>query len=69
LINTPAAANLIRQGKLEQLENVMQSSGREGMCTMDTSLKKLLDEGTISGAEAYLNAFDKSKFEQVKDMG
>jgi twitching motility protein PilT len=68
LINTSACANLIRQGKLEQLENVMQSSGREGMCTMDGSLKRLYDEGTISGEEAYLNAFDKSKFEQLKDI-
>jgi len=67
LINTSAAANLIRQGKLEQLENVMQSSGREGMCTMDGSLKKLLDEGMISGQEAYMQAFDKAKFESVKD--
>jgi twitching motility protein PilT len=68
LINTSAAANLIRQGKLEQLENVMQSSGREGMCTMDGSLKKLLDSGVISGEEAYLQAFDKAKFEQFKDI-
>ena len=68
LINTSAAANLIRQGKLEQLENVMQSSGREGMCTMDGSLRRLYDDGTISGEEAYLNAFDKSKFEQLKDI-
>jgi twitching motility protein PilT len=67
LINTPAAANLIRQGKLEQLENVMQSSGNSGMCTMDGSLKKLLDAGVISGQEAYLQAFEKSKFEQFKD--
>jgi twitching motility protein PilT len=67
LVNTPAAANLIRQGKLEQLENVMQSSGREGMCTMDGSLKKLYDEGLITGQEAYLNAYDKAKFEHVKD--
>jgi twitching motility protein PilT len=28
LINTSAAANLIRQGKLDQLETVMQSGGR-----------------------------------------
>jgi twitching motility protein PilT len=68
LINTSAAANLIRQGKLEQLENVMQSSAREGMCTMDSSLKRLVDDGVISGEEAYLNAFDKAKFEQVKDI-
>jgi twitching motility protein PilT len=67
LINTAAAANLIRQGKLEQLENVMQSSGREGMCTMDGSLKKLYDDGMITGEEAYLNAYDKTKFEQLRD--
>jgi len=46
----------------------MQSSGREGMCTMDSSLKKLLDEGVISGQEAYLQAIEKSKFEQFKDI-
>jgi twitching motility protein PilT len=67
LLNTSATANLIRQGKLEQLENVMQSSGREGMVTMDTSLKRLYEEGLISGEEAYLNAFEKAKFEAVKD--
>ncbi len=67
LINTSAAANLIRQGKLEQLENVMQSGGGSGMCTMDSSLKKLHEDGVISGEEAYLQAFDKSKFEHVKD--
>jgi twitching motility protein PilT len=68
LINTPAVANLIRQGKLEQLENVMQSSAEVGMCTMDSMLKRLLDEGVVSGREAYLQSFDKSKFEQYKDV-
>ena len=68
LINTAASANLIRQGKLEQLESVMQSSGgAAGMCTMDGSLKKLLDDGVISGQEAYLQASERSKFEQYKD--
>jgi twitching motility protein PilT len=68
LINTPAVANLIRQGKLEQLENVMQSGGASGMTTMDSSLKALFDQRLISGQEAYLQAFDKSKFEQFKDI-
>jgi len=67
LINTSASANLIRQGKLEQLETVMQSGAANGMCTMDGSLKKLFEDGQISGQEAYLNAIDKSKFEQFKD--
>jgi hypothetical protein len=34
---------------------------------MDGSLKKLYDEGLITGQEAYLNAYDKAKFEHVKD--
>jgi len=68
LVNTSAVANLIRQGKVEQLENVMQSSANDGMCTMDSSIKRLFDEGRISGQEAYLNAFDQSKFEQFKDI-
>jgi len=67
LINTSASANLIRQGKLEQLETVMQSGAANGMCTMDGSLKKLYEDGQISGEEAYLNAIDKSKFESVRD--
>jgi twitching motility protein PilT len=67
LINTSASANLIRQGKLEQLETVMQSGAAAGMCTMDGSLKKLYEDGLISGEEAYMQALDKSKFEQFKD--
>ena len=67
LINTSASANLIRQGKLEQLETVMQSGAANGMCTMDGSLKRLYEDGQISGEEAYMQAFDKSKFEQAKD--
>jgi twitching motility protein PilT len=67
LINTPAVGNLIRQGKLEQLETVMQSGAAAGMCTMDSSLMKLYDGGIISGEEAYLQALDKTKFEQFKD--
>ena len=67
LINTSASANLIRQGKLEQLETVMQSGAANGMCTMDGSLKKLYEDGLISGEEAYMQAMDKSKFEQFKD--
>lgn len=67
LINNSAAANLIRQGKLDQLENVIQSSRKDGMQTMDTALMDLMNAGTISGLEAYRQAIDKSKFERFKD--
>jgi twitching motility protein PilT len=69
LINTPAAANLIRQGKLDQLENTMQSGGQFGMRTMDTAIQQLLDQRLISGKEAYKKAINKAKFELVKDAG
>ena len=68
LINTPAAANLIRQGKLDQLENTMQTGGQFGMRTMDSAIQQLLDSGVVSGAEAYSKAINKVKFEQFKDQ-
>jgi twitching motility protein PilT len=69
LVNTPAAANLIRQGKLDQLENTMQSGGQFGMRTMDTAIQHLLDQRMISGKEAYKKAINKAKFELVKEAG
>ena len=68
LVNTSAVANLVRQGKLDQIENTMQSGASDGMCTMDNSLKRLMDSGTISGQEAYMQAFEKKKFEEFKDL-
>src|SRR6185312_10957221 len=69
LINTPATANLIRQGKLDQLESAMQSGGQFGMRTMDSAIQQLLDAGTISGEEAYRKAINKTKFEPVRQHG
>ncbi len=67
LVNTPAVANLIRQGKLDQLETAMQSGGNVGMQTMDTALMELVRQGQISGKDAYQQANDKSKFQRMKD--
>jgi twitching motility protein PilT len=68
LVNTPAAANLIRQGKLDQLENTMQSGLASGMRTMDSAIQGLFDQRLISGREAYLRALNKSRFDAVKDQ-
>jgi twitching motility protein PilT len=67
LINTPAVANLIRQGKLDQLETAMQSGANFGMQTMDNALMELVRQKVVAGKEAYLQANDKSKFRNVKD--
>jgi twitching motility protein PilT len=69
LVNTPAAANLIRQGKLDQLENVMQAGGSFGMRTMDTAIQQLLDSKQISGKEAYKKGINKARFEALKEAG
>jgi twitching motility protein PilT len=68
MINTSAVANLIRQGKLDQIETAMQSGGNVGMKTMDNALMELVEKGWVSGKEAYLQANHKHKFESVKDM-
>ena len=47
LVNTPAVANLIRQGKMDQLENAMQSGAANGMKLMDTAIQALLDSRQI----------------------
>jgi len=67
LINTPAVANLIRQGKMDQLENAMQSGAGNGMRLMDTAIQALLDQKVISGKDAYKKAINKSRFEQFKE--
>jgi twitching motility protein PilT len=67
LVNTPAAANLIRQGKLDQLDNAMQTGGQFGMRTMDSAIQQLLDSRQISGKEAYKKAINKAKFEEFRD--
>ena len=67
LINTSAVANLIRQGKLDQLETAMQPGGAMGMQTMDSALMSLVEGAFVSGKEAYLQANEKSKFERMKN--
>ena len=67
LINTPAIANLIRQGKMDQLENGMQTGSASGMRLMDAAIQTLLDQRLISGADAYKKAINKSRFEQYRE--
>jgi twitching motility protein PilT len=68
MINTPAVANLIRQGKLDQLETTMQAGSSFGMRTMDSAIQGLLDQKTVSGKEAFKKAINKSRFESVRDQ-
>ncbi|MBE3555427.1 MAG: PilT/PilU family type 4a pilus ATPase, partial [Thermicanus sp.] len=54
LINTPAAANLIRQNKSHQLRSLMQTGRALGMHTMEMHIRELLATQIISPAVAGL---------------
>lgn len=56
LVNNAAVGNLIRNEKIHQIVNVIQTSRAAGMHTLETSIKELLQAGTISkeAAEPYL---------------
>ncbi len=52
LRNNPASAHLIRDGKIHNIYTVMETHAREGMCTMDASIKQLYLKGLITQDEA-----------------
>jgi twitching motility protein PilT len=66
LINNAAVANIIREGKTNQLVGVMERGALLGMQSLDNSLRGMLDAKLITSNEAYLKAVSKSEFEQFR---
>ena len=64
MLNNPGIANLIREGKTEQLSNAIQTGGLHGMQSLDAALRKLVDAKIISGQDAYMKAVVKKDFER-----
>lgn len=48
LVNTPAVANMIREGQVAQLYSAMQAGAAVGMHTLDQDLRRLVSDGTIA---------------------
>ena len=67
LVNNPAIANILRDGKTEQLVTAIQSGGLLGMQSMDTALRRLLDAKQITGTDAYRKAINKKEFEMYAE--
>jgi twitching motility protein PilT len=67
LINNAAASNIIREGQPDQLENVIQSGAMQGMQSLDSALRRLLDGKLITGDEAFNAARNKATFEGVRN--
>lgn len=64
MVSTPALSNLIREGKTQKINNIIQTGSNLGMQLMDDSIARLLESGLIDEHEAYMKAFDKERFRQ-----
>lgn len=47
LVNTPAVANMIKENNIGQIKSAIQTGAKEGMVSMENSVKQLLKEGLI----------------------
>ncbi len=52
LINTPAVANLIKENNISQIKSTIQIGAKDGMISMENSIKQLLKDGLISAEVA-----------------
>ena len=68
LLNTPAVANMIREGKTDKIINVIQGGALMGMQSLDHALRRLVDEKLITGDEAYNKAVNKKDFEAFREQ-
>ncbi|MBE6371611.1 MAG: PilT/PilU family type 4a pilus ATPase [Lentisphaerae bacterium] len=48
LIGTPPVQSLIREGKTHQLQSVLETSGKDGMITLDKSMENLYNAGIVT---------------------
>ncbi|MDZ7379717.1 MAG: type IV pilus twitching motility protein PilT [candidate division KSB1 bacterium] len=67
LVNNPAIANLIREGKTSQIASVLERSALLGMQSLDHALRGLLDAQVITPQEAYRHAVHKQAFVALSD--
>ncbi|MHB2016336.1 MAG: type IV pilus twitching motility protein PilT [Candidatus Xenobia bacterium] len=64
-IATPAARNIIREGRIHQLRNVLDTGVEYGMQTLDQSLRDRYLSGAISYEVALANANDQAHFKEM----
>lgn len=65
LVNTPAVANLIREGRTFMLPGVIQTGKKLGMKLMDDSIADLFNAGLISAEEALYRSEVKTAMRQI----
>ena len=68
LFGSPGLGNMIREGKTGQITSLIQTGIREGMVDMDTSIKRLLEDGKVTARAAYDKAIDKEQFKDLVEV-
>ncbi len=63
LVNSPFSAEVIRKGNLQELKDIIEKGGVDGMHTFDQSLAELFKDGKISREMALENATSKNNLE------
>jgi twitching motility protein PilT len=53
MLNTPAIANMIREGKSHQIVSAIQTGRRDGMQLLEQHLAQLVEDGTITAETAF----------------
>lgn len=66
LLNNSACANLIREGKIAQIDSVIETGGGVGMVTLVNDVKRLYKEGLINEEVARAFADDLGDFKRRK---
>ncbi len=61
---TPAVRNLIREGKVYQIPNILQNTAEDGMISMERSLAELVKKDLVEYEEAKSRASNKNIFER-----
>ena len=65
MIANSAVRSIIREGKTHQLDTAIQTGASEGMQTMDRTLAKLVQQGTVTYDSAREYAVDVREFERI----
>lgn len=64
----PAIRNLIREEKIFQIDNIIQTSGEHGMMLMETSLLGMVQRGVISKEVAVAYSFRSQEMKRLLGM-
>ncbi|MFA6714655.1 MAG: PilT/PilU family type 4a pilus ATPase [Victivallaceae bacterium] len=58
-------SSVIREGQISNIRTIIEANRNIGMCSMDSNLQELYENGMISIDEAYMKATDKRVFLEI----